>query len=250
MTNPPLDSTTIGDGASVILVSGSSPLAWGELPTLLADHRSVTTYARRGYPPNDASRPTRFRDHVGDLAALCRAAPDRPIVVGWSYGGLVSLDLAIQHPDLLERLVVLEAPLELGKVPPLSLLKMAAGLLVKRTPQAKARHFLTWATTRTDGKPPDITRIPDAELEAAAVAMLTDGKVGIGRKELDAAAIAILSTRCDWLVGESSHPMYDTYATRAAAATRETITVHKVAGAGHCMALDAPEVIVDVVLDR
>src|SRR5439155_3555294 len=54
-----------------------------------------------------ADRPMRFQTMAEDIAALIRALGfDRAAIMGFSLGGAVGLRTAIQHPDVVERLVL------------------------------------------------------------------------------------------------------------------------------------------------
>jgi len=58
----------------------------------------------------DIDRPLRWETMADDLAALINHLEIKPDILGYSLGGGVALRLAIQHPDLIRRLVVLSAP--------------------------------------------------------------------------------------------------------------------------------------------
>jgi pimeloyl-ACP methyl ester carboxylesterase len=105
-----------GEGDPVLLIHGGGPdmhtlrtLAAG----LAADHR-VITYNRRGYA--DAGPvATSWDEHRDDAAALIDQLELSGVtVVGISAGGLVALDLAVERPDLVGGLVVVE-PLVRGR---------------------------------------------------------------------------------------------------------------------------------------
>ncbi len=80
----------------------------------LARSRRVTMYDLRGH--GRSSRPATGYDldtMAEDLAAIIDvAAPDEPVsLVGHSYGALVALTYALERPDRVERLALVEAPL-------------------------------------------------------------------------------------------------------------------------------------------
>jgi pimeloyl-ACP methyl ester carboxylesterase len=63
-------------------------------------------YGKRGY----------FAHHAEDAAGLLRALGAAPAsVLGWSSGGIVALALAVEHPELIERLVLYEPDVHLKK---------------------------------------------------------------------------------------------------------------------------------------
>jgi proline iminopeptidase len=61
---------------------------------------------RSGRPPMETCSPEQMAD---DAAAFCRALGiERPVVLGHSYGGFVALHLAVRHPGLAERLILVD----------------------------------------------------------------------------------------------------------------------------------------------
>jgi pimeloyl-ACP methyl ester carboxylesterase len=96
---------TIGRGDPVVLVHGGwgDHSVWDQLAPLLARHRRVITYDRRGYSSSDRPPgPRRIKDHdVEDLAGLiARVASGAAHVVGNSLGASIALRLAALHPEL------------------------------------------------------------------------------------------------------------------------------------------------------
>src|SRR5213076_2861640 len=58
-----------------------------------------------------ADRPMRFETMADDVAALVRSLGfERAAIMGFSLGGGVALRTAIQHPDMVERLVLVSTP--------------------------------------------------------------------------------------------------------------------------------------------
>jgi 3-oxoadipate enol-lactonase len=81
----------------------------------LADHRLIT-YHRRGYGKSKPA-PARMTlaEHAADGSALLsRAGVARAHVVGHSFGALVALQLALDAPELVGTLTLLEAALLVG----------------------------------------------------------------------------------------------------------------------------------------
>ncbi len=118
----------LGHGPAVVMVHGlliGSLASWyfTAAPALAAHHR-VRAYDLRGHGRSErAAAGYDTRTLAADLDALA-ADLDAPFdLVGHSWGGLVALRYAIEHPARVRRLAVVEAPL-----PPASALEMAAFL--------------------------------------------------------------------------------------------------------------------------
>jgi pimeloyl-ACP methyl ester carboxylesterase len=88
--------------------------------TSLADQYQLITYHRRGY--GESGRVTSIvsiADQARDCAALLRHLNLGPVhVAGHSYGGTVALQLALDHPDMVHSLALLEPALIVGESGP------------------------------------------------------------------------------------------------------------------------------------
>lgn len=106
-----------GTGPAVILLHGF-PQNWRcwrkQLSPLVRAGFSVHAPDLRGYGESDRPRKRgayRMRHLVGDVAALVRATDEgRAHVVGHDWGGVIAWGFAAAHPELLDRLVILNAP--------------------------------------------------------------------------------------------------------------------------------------------
>ncbi|SCX94528.1 Pimeloyl-ACP methyl ester carboxylesterase [Nitrosospira sp. Nsp13] len=106
-----------GEGPPVILLHGF-PENWRswqrQIPALAAAGFSVWVPDMRGY--NLSGRPSEQNayqlDHlVADVAALVRATGyPRAHIVGHDWGGIIAWTFADKHPELVDRLVILNAP--------------------------------------------------------------------------------------------------------------------------------------------
>jgi pimeloyl-ACP methyl ester carboxylesterase len=106
-----------GAGPLVILLHGF-PECWyswrHQIPALAAAGYHVIAPDMRGYNRSEKPigvRPYRLEALTADVAALIRhAGADRAAVVGHDWGGLVAWQLPVHHPEVVERLIVLNAP--------------------------------------------------------------------------------------------------------------------------------------------
>jgi len=103
-----------GSGRPVILLHGG--LAAGDmyapiLPVLAKDRRVITVDLQaHGHTP-DVDRPLRYETLGDDVAGLIgHLGLARADVMGYSFGAATALRAAIQHPDLVRRLVIVSIP--------------------------------------------------------------------------------------------------------------------------------------------
>jgi pimeloyl-ACP methyl ester carboxylesterase len=99
-----------GDGEPVLLIHAgvTDRRSWSHLTERLVPQHRVVAYDQRGfgettYEPEEHSR-------VADaIAVLDAAGIERAAVVGCSMGGGIAIDLALEHPDRVSRLVLIAA---------------------------------------------------------------------------------------------------------------------------------------------
>lgn len=106
-----------GEGPLVVLLHGFPEFwySWREqIPALTDAGFRVVAPDMRGY--NTSERPRALAAYdldalVADVVALIRhAGEERAVVVGHDWGGVVAWELAARHPDVVEKLVVMNAP--------------------------------------------------------------------------------------------------------------------------------------------
>jgi pimeloyl-ACP methyl ester carboxylesterase len=103
----------LGSGDPIVFVHGLSGSwqNWLEnLPVLAHDHRVITLdlpgFGESEMPAKDISI-TGYADCVADV--LAQLDVERATVVGNSLGGFIGAELAIEHPDLVDRLVLVSS---------------------------------------------------------------------------------------------------------------------------------------------
>lgn len=104
-----------GEGTPLLLLHGgllTSDLAFGPMIPQLTPTRPVITVDLEGHGHTALlDRPLSFAQMADDVAALLgELGLERVDVFGYSVGGLVSWQLAIQHPALVRKLIVVSAP--------------------------------------------------------------------------------------------------------------------------------------------
>ena len=111
-----LHYVTAGEGPLVVLLHGFPQFwyAWRHQIPFLAKQFKVVAPDLRGY--GDSDKPQRVSDYrtgvlAADVAGLVRALGyDKAHVVGHDWGGGVAWVTALEHPALVDRLVVLNCP--------------------------------------------------------------------------------------------------------------------------------------------
>jgi pimeloyl-ACP methyl ester carboxylesterase len=105
--------TAAGSGPAVALLhcSGGSGAQWSEVATLLGPEFSVIApdlYGCGGTGPWPGRNAIRLADHARLVTGLLRAQADEVHLVGHSFGGAVALRIAMDHPELVQSLTLIE----------------------------------------------------------------------------------------------------------------------------------------------
>lgn len=246
--------TATGRGPAVLLIHGSAAALWGQVADRLALDRQVIEYDRRSFGGSVAEPLADLRRHTRDAAAVLeqRGASGPAIVIGWSIGGVIALDLAMARPDLVAGVVVIEAPLFAKRRPRLDMvLGIARAKLATRRgdPQSGALHFLNWALQRRGERISDLERLPDSWREAMlanAAAILREIDAGTGEAELSPAALSGLACPVQWLHGDRSAASFPA-AARRASRLLPNLTVVPVSDAGHVLHYDQPDAVLNAL---
>lgn len=106
----------LGEGPLVVMMHGFPDFwyTWRHQMQALAEDFHVVAFDLRGY--NKSSKPkgqenydTRFL--VNDLAAVINHfGKEKAIIVGHNWGGFIAWNFAMQHPEMTEKLIVLNLP--------------------------------------------------------------------------------------------------------------------------------------------
>jgi pimeloyl-ACP methyl ester carboxylesterase len=257
MPSVPVDGVELayeerGGGDPLLLIHGTGGNVWDPLPEMLASagHR-VIAYDRRGFGASTHQAIKDPRRHTADAAALLQGLNAVPaIVVGHSMGGVISLDLAARHPDLVRALVLIEPPLHFKKHPsPTMIRSLLAAQVVRRLrgEQVAAERFFRFATSTTDGgNGYDLTPPGErAKLLANAPAVMRELDSGTG-EHVTSADIAGIGCPVVCLVGSITLPDYVRAAQRIAKA-RPATRVVSVEGAGHVLPISHPQAVLEAV---
>jgi pimeloyl-ACP methyl ester carboxylesterase len=221
-----------GAGPALLLVPGTGGHTGmlAELAAQLAGTHRVMSYDRRGFGRTGGGEPQRrsyLRRHTADAAAFLRARGAVPATVfGWSFGGIVALAAAIDHPDLVERLVLFEPPLHAKRHPTPGIAWGIGGAIVLGKlglPRRGAAHFFRWAVDRRDGGDPLAALPPEirASLEATPRSVLAELEAGTG-EELRMEDLRRIRCPVAVLVGGQSRRLFEDAAMRLVTANPST----------------------------
>ena len=103
-----------GHGSPIVLITGyrATVAEWNAyFLAALAKHHEVIVFDNRGIGQSQAHNASyTARDLAGDTVALIRGLNLKHVtVLGWSMGGIVAQQLAIDEPDLVSKLVLLSS---------------------------------------------------------------------------------------------------------------------------------------------
>lgn len=177
-----------GAGAPLVFIHGvgnSGGLWADDLAPLAADCR-VVVYDRRGYGASSSS-PRDWTAHVRDAVALIEALRAAPaLLVGYSGGSMIALDLALQRPDLVAGIVLLDPAFNLSRCLTIDLVaRLASVKLLRRVrgDESAAAHWLRYVSSYATGGSAFETRLsPErrARLLANAPGIFDDMASGAG----------------------------------------------------------------------
>jgi pimeloyl-ACP methyl ester carboxylesterase len=246
-----LDYEERGAGPPVLLVHGTAARLWGALAAELGACARTIDYDRRSFGASANPPVTDLARHRDDAAALLDAlGAQSAVIVGWSIGGVIALDLALTRPELVRALVLVEPPLHAKRRPTVAMLRailtaQVLGLLGRT--EAGARAFLRWALGRRDGGD-DLARVP-AEWRAAmlsnAAAIVAEVRAGTG-EHLSSERLASLRVPVTVLAGTESDRVFGACARRLSETVPGAILT-TVPRSGHVMQHDRPDAIADAV---
>jgi pimeloyl-ACP methyl ester carboxylesterase len=113
----PLAYSARGSGPTVVFVPGvlTDYRIWaGALAQWESSYRVVAVSPRHFFPEKWQGKADDFtvRQHAKDLDAFIEKQGGPVFLVGWSYGAQIAYEAAHRRPDLVKKLVLVEAPLD------------------------------------------------------------------------------------------------------------------------------------------
>jgi len=156
MNEAKLDYWDTGAGHPIVFVHGVATLGelWVADLSDLTDEFRVVAYNRRGYGASSSS-PRNWTAHADDTIALIESLGIAPaLIVGYSAGSIVALDLALRRSDLVSGLVLLDPAFNLTRCLTPSLLTTllaVKALALIRKDHAAARRWLRYVSSYSTG---------------------------------------------------------------------------------------------------
>jgi 3-oxoadipate enol-lactonase len=145
-----------GSGQPVVFIHGvgtSGELWAGDLAPL-AEHCRLIVYDRRGYGASSAS-PRDWRAHRDDAVALIEALGAAPaVLVGYSGGSIIALDLALERPDLVQSVVLLDPAFNLKRCLTPGFVRALVGAQLLRRLRGERRgaeHWMRYVASYSTG---------------------------------------------------------------------------------------------------
>lgn len=151
-----LSYTDTGSGQPLVFVHGvgTSGELWADDLASLAQHCRLIVYDRRGYGASSAS-PRDWHQHRADAEALIEALDAAPaVLVGYSGGSMVALPLALERPDLVSSLVLLDPAFDLEHCRTASFVRAVLGTQVRRRlfgERRAAEHWMRYIASYPTG---------------------------------------------------------------------------------------------------
>ena len=239
-----------GTGPPVLLIHGvgSTGEMWAGDIEPLTDRFRIVTHNRRGYP-GSAESPGDWAGHGADAAALIESLDLAPAaVVGYSGGAIAALWVALNRPELVERLVLVDPVVHgLKSITPRFAAVFARYQLVRRLrgPRAAVGIWFGYATARSDGSgsvwaDPAMPEERRARLLGAAEGVAADFGSGDGQKEVPAERLAGIDRPVTIIEASLSVPFIRRSIERLKGLMPQASVV-TIEGAGHILAYDRPE---------
>lgn len=246
----PLHVQELGGGPPVLVLHGllGQGRNWSALAKRLAARRRVLLVDLRNHGRSPHHPVMTYPAMAEDLAALIVGRGlDRPALVGHSMGGKAAMTLALARPELVGRLAVVDiAPVDYGRsatfagfldamlaIDPARLARRAEveQALAAAVPDPRIRAFLASNLEPVDGR---LAWLPALGILREALATLGGFPADLPAASAGLAVLAIAGGRSDYVSGDGREALR-----RLFPASR----LVRVAGAGHWVHADAPEVL-------
>ena len=107
---------TLGSGPLIVMIHGFPDFwyTWRDQMAALSDTYQCVAIDQRGY--NLSDKPKGVENYrlpllVGDVAAVIKSlGRDKAIIMGHDWGGMVAWNFALMHPEMTDKLIILNLP--------------------------------------------------------------------------------------------------------------------------------------------
>ena len=107
---------SVGSGPLIVMIHGFPDFwySWRDQMAALSDSYQCVAIDQRGY--NLSDKPKGVESYamkllVGDVAAVVKSlGRDKAIIVGHDWGGMVAWNFALTHPEMTDKLIILNLP--------------------------------------------------------------------------------------------------------------------------------------------
>ena len=250
---------TVGQGPPMVLVHGSAVdgHTWDGVVPELSQNHTVITYDRRGYGESVHAPVRDHRLHANDLIVILEKVAKQPArVVGWSSGGNVALAVAVKRPDLMNSLVIVEAPFHGQRHMNGEVLRT---LLRLKFQQLRGKHvqaleeFLRFGSALRSGgnrydSLPESARREFLRYPRQVLAEWDLHPFGVMHEHISNRSVAAIPVPITWLLGDESSPWIGQLHNRVKR-HRPDIKTITIPGASHLIHVDAPKQFVAAVLN-
>lgn len=181
-----------GAGPGVLLEAGgtASAVDWHPVQMLLGDEVRSCAYDRAGLGRSDPPDSTDVRGRVEDAAAVIRSLDIAPVVVvGHSYGALLAMMLAADHPTLVRGLVLVDGT-GVDEVLNTRLSHAVSRLVVRVAISARAREARKYLRS-------GVVRPPRGKLAILSLGRFADDLRGVAA-DIYASKAHVRGARSEW----------------------------------------------------
>lgn len=239
---------TQGSGPRLALLHGftQSARSWGPAGQTLALRYQLLALDAPGHGRSGQVRVD--LPNGADMMAETVAAGGPSAWLGYSMGGRYALHVALRHPELVQRLILVSATAGIDDPAEREARRRSDDLLAQRIESEGLEPFLRWWLTQPlfAGLPAEAAQI-ESRLDGDPAGLASSLRMaGTGTQEPLWDRLGELRMPVLVIAGEHDEK-YRLLADRLARSIGENATVHLVAGAGHACHLEQPDRFAEVV---
>ena len=236
-----------GSGTPLVLIHGVGTAGdlWAEDVADLARDCRYITYDRRGYGASSES-PGSWEAHTGDAIDLIEALDAAPcVLVGFSGGSIVALDLVLRRPDLVREVVLLDPAFNVRRCLTPGLVWAVAKAQLLRRIRGERRGMETWVRYVTKSAFDDAPPERRERLLANAGAIFADLGSG-GGEHVDESRFGQIAVPVTIVEAMQSPPFLRRSCERLKQLIPQARTI-ALDNSGHAVSVDARERVIEIL---